>query len=53
MNNKTILITGVSKGLGLCTTRLLLEKGTHAIVLSRSEGELGELLATYPSTCIG
>jgi NAD(P)-dependent dehydrogenase (short-subunit alcohol dehydrogenase family) len=48
MNNKTILITGGSKGLGLCTTRRLLEKGTQVIVLSRSEGELGELLAAYP-----
>lgn len=49
MNSKTILITGGSKGLGLCTTQRLLEKSYRVIVLSRSQGELGELLKTYPN----
>lgn len=48
MHTKTILITGGSKGLGLCTSHRLLDKGYRVIVLSRSEGQLTELLASYP-----
>ena len=49
MTSKTVLVTGGSKGLGLCTTQRLLEKSYRVIVLSRSQGELGELLKSYPN----
>jgi NAD(P)-dependent dehydrogenase (short-subunit alcohol dehydrogenase family) len=41
-------VTGGSKGLGLCTTQRFIEQGHRLIVLSRSEGELGDLLAAHP-----
>lgn len=44
-----ILITGVSKGLGLVTTRLLLEKGHNVYGISRSKtNELISLIDKYP-----
>ncbi|NKI16544.1 SDR family NAD(P)-dependent oxidoreductase [Spongiibacter sp. KMU-166] len=49
MTTQTVLITGGSKGLGLCTTQRLLEKSFQVIVLSRSQGQLGELLKNYPN----
>lgn len=44
-----ILITGVSKGLGLITSKLLLSKGYTVFGISRSKTEeLNKLLANYP-----
>ena len=45
---KTILITGGSKGLGLCITQRQLEHRNCVIVLSRSHGGLAPLLEQYP-----
>lgn len=37
---KLALVTGVSRGLGLATAKLLLEKGIHVLGISRSEQDL-------------
>lgn len=44
-----ILITGVSKGLGLTTTETLLKQGHNVYGISRSKtDELGKLIKNYP-----
>lgn len=48
---KNILLTGVSKGLGIETAQLLLEKGYSVYGISRSESEeLKTLKRKYPAT---
>lgn len=48
---KNILLTGVSKGLGIETARILLEKGYSVYGISRSETEeLSRLRVKYPET---
>ncbi len=48
---KNILLTGVSKGLGIETAQLLLEKGYSVYGISRSESEvLKTLKGKYPAT---
>jgi len=38
--NKTILVTGASKGLGYSVAKLLVQEGAHVIICSRSEASL-------------
>lgn len=46
---KNILVTGVSRGLGLALLRILLEKGWNVYGISRSKTEnLEKLIDTYP-----
>jgi 3-oxoacyl-[acyl-carrier protein] reductase len=46
-----VLVTGISKGVGLITTKLLLSNGINVFGISRSKTEeLNELIANYPLT---
>lgn len=46
--NKTVFITGASRGIGEQTARFLAEKGHTVIVVARSDDKLKKLAATYP-----
>ncbi len=51
MNNKNILVSGVSRGLGLEIARVILAQGAHIYGLSRSKTcEVAELMAEYPNS---
>lgn len=41
---RSIVVCGGSKGIGAATTKMLLSKGFRVICVSRSVGELGEIL---------
>jgi 3-oxoacyl-[acyl-carrier protein] reductase len=46
---KNVLLTGISKGLGLETAKILLEKGYYVYGISRGESpELLKLKERYP-----
>ena len=45
--NKTILITGASSGIGLEFANQLIEFGAKLIITARNEGKLNELAANY------
>ncbi|WP_136684395.1 SDR family NAD(P)-dependent oxidoreductase [Falsirhodobacter xinxiangensis] len=46
---KTVMITGVSRGLGLATADLLLRRGYRVIGLSRGAGGFAALCEAYPN----
>ncbi len=49
MNDKNILVSGVSRGLGLEIARVMLTQGAHVYGLSRSKtAEVEELMVRYP-----
>lgn len=52
LQGKIIYVTGATRGIGLATTKLLLEQGCKVIVNARSvasaEGKLHQLVAAYP-----
>jgi NAD(P)-dependent dehydrogenase (short-subunit alcohol dehydrogenase family) len=43
LEGKRILITGVSRGIGLCSTRLLLDEGASVLGVARDTGRLAEV----------
>ena len=45
MNNKVVLITGASSGIGSATARLFAEKGARVVLAARRENELAELVS--------
>jgi len=51
-NQKTILITGASSGIGYELARVYLEQGARVIVLARSFASLEGLAKEFPNTCI-
>jgi NAD(P)-dependent dehydrogenase (short-subunit alcohol dehydrogenase family) len=48
LRGKTAIVTGGSSGLGLETTRALVEAGAHVIVPARTPGKAAAALATLP-----
>ena len=50
--NKTILITGASSGIGLEFANQLNEFGAKLIITARNESKLNELGANYHSTTV-
>ena len=51
MDNKTILITGASSGIGETTAKYLNEKGMHTVLLGRNIERLEKLKDSLPSLC--
>ena len=45
MNEKVVLITGASSGIGSATAKLFASKGAHVVLAARREKELSELVA--------
>ena len=45
MNDKVVLITGASSGIGRATAELFAAKGAHVVLAARREKELSELVA--------
>ena len=43
MNNKTVMITGASRGIGAETARVFAEAGANVALLARSEGDIAQL----------
>ena len=50
--NKSILITGASSGIGLEFANQLNEVGANLIITARNEGKLNELAANYHSATV-
>lgn len=48
LQDKTALVGGASKGLGLATARALAAEGAHVILVSRSADHLAEAASTFP-----
>ncbi len=42
LENKNVLVTGVSSGIGFATAEALLSRGAHVVGLGRDEGRLGQ-----------
>ncbi|MCY4162517.1 MAG: SDR family NAD(P)-dependent oxidoreductase [Flavobacteriaceae bacterium] len=51
MNNRIVLITGATSGIGLATTRLFAQHSFRLICCGRREKRLNELKDTYGSQC--
>jgi len=50
VQNKTVIVTGASSGIGLATARLLARKGAVLVLASRSKGRLEELAREIPGS---
>lgn len=49
---KTVVITGGNSGIGLAVAKLYLSQGNNLAIISRSIGELGELLNIHPESLL-
>jgi len=49
-NNKTVLVTGASSGIGLATSKELSQRGANLILVARSEQKLNEVAASIRKT---
>lgn len=52
LENKTALVTGASRGIGLAITQLFLQQGATVHAVSRSQGDLAALLTEYPQRLV-
>jgi short-subunit dehydrogenase len=50
INNKVIIVTGATEGIGLATTELLHKSGAKVVMAARNEAKLRELEIQYPGT---
>ena len=50
IQNKLVVITGVSKGIGLCLTQEFLKRGAHVVGLGRSKPDLNNNSFTFIQT---
>ena len=44
LSEQTIVITGATSGIGLCTARLAAERGANVVAVARNEDALRELV---------
>src|ERR1043165_9748761 len=44
LSEQTIVITGATSGIGLCTARLAAERGANVVAVARNEDALSELV---------
>lgn len=52
MENKVVIVTGASSGIGLATARLLSNKGARCVLVSRSKDKLDALSKELPSSSV-
>jgi short-subunit dehydrogenase len=50
--NKVVIVTGASSGIGLATAKLLAEKGSKVVLVSRSKEKLEELSRGIPNSFV-
>ena len=52
LENKTALVTGASRGIGLAIAQVFLQQGATVHAVSRSQGDLAPLLTEYPQRLV-
>lgn len=50
VQNKVVIVTGASSGIGLATAKLLAEKGAKLVLVSRSKDKLEQLSRELPNS---